>query len=400
MSSQLSFLVIDDEKPVVVSLRTLISKAFPGVMVYTASNGVEGWESIEENHPSIVICDLSMPGMNGLQVLEKVREHEVLNDIYFIILTANVDRNERLAGLGKGADDYLSKPFANDEIMARLRSATRFVTLQLKTREENLLLQQMARELERSFNDMILLAVKFLQARIPAPMDMLKQVADSSYWIAKSIGGFENDALKDVKVASFLCIAGKIGLPDEYLNMPVVTDGHFTHQVMSQVPITAREVVSSIRQFKDVGKILYHLYENFDGSGMPDRLQSWQIPLPSRIIRVALDFAEMRFFKQLPAVDALENIKKEASRLYDTKIVMLLDQYLGLVSASQSDPTEKAVPIEELEDGMVLSREIVTTNGLKLLPAGATLRSYVIQRIISHNNTDPILGFVFVKTKK
>lgn len=399
MSNKLSFLVIDDEKPVVVSLKTLISRAFPDAIIHTAYNGLEGRDLIEKEHPSIVICDLSMPGLNGLQVLEYVRSHEKLNDIYFIILTANVDRSDRMAGLEKGVDDYLTKPFANDEIMARLRSATRFVTLRMKTVEENELLQQLARELERSFNDMILLSVKFLQTRIPTSLDMLKQIADGAFRIAQNIGGYDTDALKDIKVASFLCHAGKIGLPDEYLSTPVMLDGRLTHQVMGSVPVTAKEVVSSIRRFGDVAKILYHIYENFDGSGFPERLQSWQIPLSSRIIRVVLDYEELRYLQGKDSKEAYELIKKDSGRLYDSKVVHLLDQYLGLVASSQADPEEKAVLVDELQDGMVLSREVVTANGLKLLPAGATLREYVIKRIQDHNKTDPVTGHVFIKTK-
>ena len=198
-----------------------------------------------------------MPGLNGFQLLKKVRESSTLNDLYFIMLTANLDRNQRIKALEEGADDFIVKPFSPEELIAKIRSASRFVELQIKTRDENQLLHELAKELENSFHDMTLLAVKFLQARIPTSTDMLRHVADASFWIARELGGFETDQLQDIKIASYLCYAGKICLPDELLNMPIMTDGRPSDKLMFQIPVSARDIVSSVRRFKEVGEVLY-----------------------------------------------------------------------------------------------------------------------------------------------
>jgi len=398
MENNISFLVVDDEEAIVISLKTLLSKSFPDSRILISFDGADAWEKIERSQPLIVICDITMPKMNGFQVLKKIREHATLNDIYFIMLTANLDRHQRIKALEEGADDFMIKPFSAEDLIARMRSASRYVALQQKTREENQLLQDLAKELERSFHDMTLLAVKFLQARIPSSTEMLKKVADASFWIARQLGGFESDQLQDIKIAAYLCYAGKICLPDNLLKYPVMSDGRPTDKLMFQVPICAKEIVSGVRRFKEVSNILYHLFENFDGSGFPDRLASWQIPVSSRIIRVALDYEEFRTQMNLKSRDAIERIKRETNRLYDPKPAALLDQYAALSGHDESGIKEIAVQLQELTDGMVLSRDIVTTNGLKLMPSGAVLHDNIIKRIFSHNSSDPILGKIFVKS--
>jgi response regulator RpfG family c-di-GMP phosphodiesterase len=396
MSNPISFLVIDDEQAVVISLETLIDKNFSDSKIYTAYDGNDGWDQVQRFHPHIVISDLNMPGLDGLKLLKKIRGSDDYNDVYFIILASNTEQAIRLKALDEGADDFIIKPFFVDEITAKLRSASRYVELKELEHEENKLIQELANELERSFQDMTLFAVKFIQARIPASTEMLKRVADAAYWIAHQFGGFETDQLQDLRTASFLCYIGKICLPDDLLHVPLMIDGRPSNKLMFQVPVTAKEIVSSVPHFKDVANILYHIYENFDGSGFPERLQSWQIPLASRIIRVALDYGELNT-QNMKSQDSIERIKQSANRLYDPKITTLMDQFLATSGTVERTTNERPVQLHELEEGMVLSRDIVTSNGLKLIPAGSVLQEHLIKRIFSHNSTDPILGQIFVK---
>jgi response regulator RpfG family c-di-GMP phosphodiesterase len=398
-NNAISFLLIDDENFVVISLRTLIAKAFPDAVIYTATDGIEGWNQIDAKHPLVVICDLGMPVMNGFQLLHKVRENENYSDIYFIILTANTDKSERLRALDEGADDYIVKPFSADELMAKLRSATRYVTLQQRLKEENKLLNDLAAALEREFHDMTMLAVKFLQARLPASADMLKKVAEASLWIGKTFGDFDREGLQDLEIAAYLCLVGKIFLPDHLIQLPVMMNGVPNDKLMYQVPVSAREIVSSVGRFKNVGDILYHIFENFDGSGFPKRIQSWQIPLSSRIIRVALDFEETRMRTGMKTREVMAMLSREANRLYDHRIVTLMDQYLATASneSGSSRVTERAIQLQDLKEGMVLSRDIITNSGMKLVGAGGTLRTNVIEKILTLNTSDPIIGNVYIK---
>ena len=195
ISENLTFLVVDDEEAILLGLKTIIAKNFPKSTVRTSKDGLEAWNSIKQFHPLIVISDLSMPQMNGLQLCSKVREYEEFDDIYFIIVTATTDKEQRMKALELGTDDFISKPFATEELIARLRSAARFSELRRKQTEENQLLIELAEQLELNIKDLTQLAVKFLQARIPTSTDMLKRVANASVWIAKQLGELDEEQI-------------------------------------------------------------------------------------------------------------------------------------------------------------------------------------------------------------
>ncbi|MCX6155898.1 MAG: response regulator [Candidatus Kapabacteria bacterium] len=397
MDSKISFLIVDDDDTIVFTLKSIVGKSFPNVTIYTASDGATGLNLAQTHHPSIILSDYTMPRLDGLQFLKRLRLDERFNDIYFIILTANNDRNILIDALHSGGDDFIFKPINIDELQARLRSASRIVGLQQQYSSENKMLVEMKNELESSLGDLLTLAGKFLQARIPSSGDMLKRVAKSSVWIAKAMNEFDEKQIKEIEVAASLCLVGRLFLPDELLQVPVMLNGRPNHKLMFQVSNVARDIMSSVQRYKPIGNILYSLYENFDGSGIPERLQSWQIPLASRIIRVALDYEEELQRNNKSSSEVLTLLQSESKRIYDHRVIVLFEQFIGTLSSSAQSVSEMAYQLADLKDGMVLARDIITNSGLKLLPAGARLRDNVIQKIFSLNSSDPILGNIYIK---
>jgi response regulator RpfG family c-di-GMP phosphodiesterase len=397
MSDNLSFLIIDDEESIVFTLVALVKKSFPSSEVLHALDGLEGYNIIKSKHPKIVISDYNMPKMNGLEIIKRVRADSTLNDIYFMVITANSDKDVKIQSLEIGADDFINKPFVTEELLARLRSASRYVRLQNRLKEENNLLHRLANELESSIADLKALAYNLLHARIPNTVDKMKKVNIASIWMAKQLGELSEEQISDIDIASSLCDCGKIILPDNLIKTPVVLDGLPTNQLMHQVPLMAREILSRIRRYKDAANILYHLFENFDGTGFPDKLQSWQIPLGSRIIRTVSDFEDLRTYRNMNSNEAFGVISKSSKRFYDNRCVTLLEQFIALNSANESGIKETAVQLHELKEGMVLTRNIITNSGMKLVPSGAILRDRTISTIIAHSTADPIIGDIYVK---
>jgi two-component system response regulator MprA len=110
-------LIIDDDERIVSMLRR--SLAFEGYMVFTAHNGSEGLKQLSDRSPDVMIIDVMMPLMDGWEVVRRVREGGI--DIPILMLTAKDEISERVKGLDLGADDYLVKPFALEELLARIR---------------------------------------------------------------------------------------------------------------------------------------------------------------------------------------------------------------------------------------------------------------------------------------
>ncbi|MDU4569324.1 MULTISPECIES: response regulator transcription factor [Corynebacterium] len=117
----MKILVVDDEQPVRESLRR--SLRFNGYDVLTANDGLEAVETVRSENPELLILDVMMPNMDGLEVCRTLRSEGW--DRPILVLTARDGVSDRVAGLDAGADDYLPKPFALEELLARVRSLVR-----------------------------------------------------------------------------------------------------------------------------------------------------------------------------------------------------------------------------------------------------------------------------------
>ncbi len=113
-------LVVDDDVKTVELVKLYLNR--DGYRVLTAYDGVEALRLARESHPDLIVLDLMLPGLDGLQVCRTIRSE---SDIPIIMLTARTTDEDKLAGLGLGADDYVTKPFSPKELAARVRAVLR-----------------------------------------------------------------------------------------------------------------------------------------------------------------------------------------------------------------------------------------------------------------------------------
>jgi two-component system, OmpR family, KDP operon response regulator KdpE len=113
-------LVVDDEPQIRRALRTSLQAH--GYEVRTASNGTEAIEAAAESAPDLVFLDLGLPDLDGTQVIERVRS---FSDVPVIVVSVRDSHSDKVEALDAGADDYVTKPFAMEELLARLRAALR-----------------------------------------------------------------------------------------------------------------------------------------------------------------------------------------------------------------------------------------------------------------------------------
>ena len=120
--SNAKILVIDDE-PSIVNLVSAYLKP-EGYEVFTASDGASGLKAARVFKPDLVILDIMLPGMDGLELLSRLRRE---SEVYVILLTARTEETDKIVGLSVGADDYVTKPFSPRELTARVKAALRRV---------------------------------------------------------------------------------------------------------------------------------------------------------------------------------------------------------------------------------------------------------------------------------
>ena len=115
-----TILVVDDEKRIIDLAQMYLEQ--DGFRVISTTNGTSAWRTILKDEPNLVVLDLMLPGMDGLEVCRRVRE---VSDVPIIMLTARSDDIDKIVGLELGADDYLTKPFNPRELVARIRAILR-----------------------------------------------------------------------------------------------------------------------------------------------------------------------------------------------------------------------------------------------------------------------------------
>jgi two-component system, OmpR family, response regulator MprA len=126
-------LVVDDDRAVRDSLRR--SLAFNGYQVELATDGQQALDTIDKERPDALVLDVMMPRLDGLEVCRRLRSAG--DDLPVLVLTAREAVSDRVAGLDAGADDYLAKPFALEELLARLRALLRRTSPEERGRDEN-----------------------------------------------------------------------------------------------------------------------------------------------------------------------------------------------------------------------------------------------------------------------
>jgi two-component system alkaline phosphatase synthesis response regulator PhoP len=113
-------LIVDDEPTIMHAVSAYLEPE--GFAVYTASDGIAALKAVRAFAPDLIVLDVMLPGMDGIEVLRRVRQE---SNVYVLMLTAKAEETDKIVGLSVGADDYLTKPFSPRELVARIKAILR-----------------------------------------------------------------------------------------------------------------------------------------------------------------------------------------------------------------------------------------------------------------------------------
>jgi diguanylate cyclase (GGDEF)-like protein len=137
-------LVIDDSEALIAHVERVLSARNPEYRLLSSRNGLDGFKVLLANRVDLVLCDLMMPGIDGFKLLSLKRSRPELRDVPVIMLTGASDVGAKVKGLEAGAADYLTKPFHDEELVARVRVHLKLKALQEELREKNARLEELA----------------------------------------------------------------------------------------------------------------------------------------------------------------------------------------------------------------------------------------------------------------
>lgn len=260
-------LIADD----MVSVLTLFEKllSIEGYEVSTATNGVDALAAVQRNRPDVVILDVAMPGMDGLDVCRRLKADPELRLTPVILVTGLSEVSDRIRGIEAGADEFLSKPVHPHELRARVAALTRMKAL--------------IDELDSAEAAFMTLALT-IEARDPNTNGHCERLATRAVLLGQALGLPDED-LAALKRGGYLHDVGKIGVPDAVLLKagPLTAD---EFAIMKTHTDIGDALCAPLRSLRAVRPIVKCHHERLDGSGYPQGLRGDDVPLLAHLVGI------------------------------------------------------------------------------------------------------------------
>jgi len=314
-----------------------------------APNGVEALKKLAAGTYALVLSDLRMPRMDGLELLRNIQEKH--RDVAVILITAVAEVEVALNALAMGAMDYLTKPFHVEEVRARVAQALEKRRLVLENRQYQHELEERVAEqagrIEELFLGGVQAVVHALEVKDPYTRGHSIRVSRFSMQMARHLG-LAADTIRQIELGGHVHDIGKIGVRESILNKDgPLTDAEYAH-IMTH-PVVGWQILSPLLTDAPLAlNIVRSHHERFDGTGVPDALRGDAIPLEARIASVTDAFDAMtsgrayRRGHRMTVATALEELQKHAGTQFDPVMVA---EFVALVD----DGTIVIPSLSELE---------------------------------------------------
>ncbi|MBM4277532.1 MAG: two-component system response regulator [Deltaproteobacteria bacterium] len=335
MDKKAKILVVDDEDRNLRLMKLLLTSF--GYDVLTASNGGEALEKVHDIPPDVILLDIMMPQIDGLQVARQLKREEETKIIPIVMVTALNEVEDRVKALEAGADDFLSKPVDKIELRARVQSLVMVKAcndhmrnyqkeLEAEVAKRTEQLRQALKKLKEVSLESICHLCRAAEYRDENTGDHIKRMSRYASAVARKMG-LNKQTVEDFLYTAPMHDAGKIGIPDHILlKSGKLNDKEW--QIMKQHTIIGAQILagSGAKFIKLAQTIALTHHEKWDGSGYPKGLKGPKIPLVGRIAAIADVFDALtskRPYRMKPfsLEEAFNYIKKERGRHFDPKVV-------------------------------------------------------------------------------
>ena len=284
-----------------------------------ATNGQECLNKIKDKSIDLVLLDINMPDMNGLEVLREIKKTHPYMPV--VMITGVGTHEATIESIKFGAATYIAKPFD----VPHLREVVKELILRKgKTiKEEGVGYPTLEEILKNEYRSTIKSLSELIEMKNPYTRVHSKQVAKYAVMIAKEMG-FSERELEVIEQAALIHDIGKVGISDTILNKPAkLTEEEY--EIIKQHPVLGVRALKHMRLLQTEVAMIKHHHERWDGKGYPDGLKGEEIPLVARILGVADAFDAMtsdRAYRQAHTREyALNELKTGSGAQFDPKVV-------------------------------------------------------------------------------
>lgn len=348
MFEEVSKILVVDDETVNLELISAIFIDSPNIMILTASDGLEAMEVLKNHTPDVIVLDIRMPRMDGIEVLDALKSDQSTSHIPVVVLSG--DEKERKNALKHGANDFIPKPFDAEELKLRVLNNLQVKKYQDLIKNINEVLQKEVMKKTKELREALELA-REAEYEMVVKLGMLSEFRDEetgqhirriSHYskLLAQLAGLSEFEQNILFYASPLHDVGKVGIPDSILKKPgPLTSEEF--ELMKLHTIIGGKILTSDQRFITLhaGKIIAEQHhEKWDGSGYPKGLKEREIHIYARIVAVCDVFDAMtsdRVYRPAFTVEqTLEIMKKGKGSHFDPQLIEIffnnIDEFIKI----------------------------------------------------------------------
>lgn len=369
-------LFVDDDANVLEAYQRKLQHV---LRVRTAEGAHAGLREIQEKGPfAVVVADMHMPLMNGIEFLKKVRE--ISPDTVRIMLTGNADIKTAMDAVNEGCVfRFLTKPCPASLMGESLIAAIKQYRLVTAEREV----------LEGTLQGTAELLIEVLSWANPEIFGRAVHLRNMARAIAAKMGTGNN---WEIELAAVLCQIGMLALPPEILAKAAGGESLTEEELrtIESVPAIGAELLERIPRLENVARIVLYQNKNFDGSGFPhDKAAGKEIPLGSRILKVASDYLQLRS-EGLPPADSVKALEAQGEK-YDPAVLAVFFKIPTAAAPPEPDKGRViSIAFKDLGPGTTLAAPILTTQGRTLVARGTVVTGAYLVRLRKYAATQGI----------
>ncbi|HEU5077667.1 MAG TPA: HD domain-containing phosphohydrolase [Opitutaceae bacterium] len=377
-------LFVDDDPNVLAAFQRTLRKQFS---FDTAQGGTEALAMIKECGPyAVIVADMQMPGMNGIELLSVAREDSP--DTVRVMLTGNADQQTAVEAVNQGAVfRFLTKPCPPEELHSTLQSSLKQYELQRVERDL----------LETTLAGSVKVLGEVLSMIDPPSFGRGQKLRDS----VRVFGRFLNlRTTWEIEVAAMLSHLGHVSIPPTILRKLDTEMALFPREqvIVDRAPQVGHDLLINISRLEPVAEIILYQNKRYDGGGYPnDEVKGNAIPFGARVLRILHDRAVLEDDGIVKA-RALETMKQR-SGVYDPDLLQKCFSCFQafLENAISAERAVKHLTVGELCPGNVLVSDVRTTSGVLLVSAGNRVSDTMINRLKNYAEFDGVREPIFVQ---
>ncbi|MDY6951186.1 MAG: response regulator [Thermodesulfobacteriota bacterium] len=345
-----------------------------GYTVHPVADGLEAWKKLKSAPVDIVVTDWVMPKLNGLELCERVRKARFGRYIYFILVTAQDSQQDIVLGLEAGVDDYVTKPVDFDEVRARLDIGARIVKLERELTCRYNVIRDNYFQTIRMFINLIEVFNEDLGGHC-------RRVAKLSVRLAKRFPEVSDKELSIVEATGLLHDIGMVGMPPSVLTKRMTEMNGDEKDLYKSHPAQGEIILKEIEVLQPISQLVAAHHEQFNGGGFPNGLEDHEIPLLAKIVSAADAYDNALHKWETPLEEIPDYLQRQRGyQLAPTLVDHLLEINLEDIEEERRKDFFEVL-LDDVHEGMTLSRNVRMKNGTLIMPANTELTSYGIEKL-------------------